>query len=62
MFSYTQGHVIAAGGSGLDNYIRDYDRLVKSTIRHPAVFGYMVGNEIFGGVQKTLGSGQTLGN
>ena len=50
MFSYTQGPVIAAGGSGLDNYIRDYDRLVKSTIRHPAVFGYMVGNEIFGGV------------
>jgi len=50
MFSYTQGPVIAAGGEGLDNYIRHYDKLVKSTIRHPAVFGYMVGNEIFGGV------------
>jgi len=54
MFSYTQGAQIAAGGSGpppnLDDYIRHYDKLVKSTIRHPAVFGYMVGNEIFGDV------------
>jgi hypothetical protein len=50
MFSYTQGGVIEAGGNGLNDYIRQYDRLVKSTIRHPAVFGYMVGNEIFGGV------------
>lgn len=54
MFSYTQGQVIAAGGGGrepnLDTYIRHYDKMVKSTIRHPAVFGYMVGNEIFGGV------------
>src|ERR1051326_3141343 len=50
MFSYTQGPVIEAGESGLDNYIRDYDRLVKSTVRHPAVFGYMIGNEIFDGV------------
>jgi hypothetical protein len=50
MFSYTQGPVIAAGGGGLDRYIRDYDQMVKSTIKHPAVFGYMVGNEIFGEV------------
>jgi hypothetical protein len=50
MFSYTQGDVIAQGGTGLNNYIRQYDELVKSTVKHPAVFGYMVGNEIFGGV------------
>jgi hypothetical protein len=50
MFSYTQGGVIAAGGNGLNDYIRQYDELVKSTVKHPAVFGYMVGNEIFGGV------------
>jgi hypothetical protein len=50
MFSYTQGDVIAQGGTGLNNYIRQYDELVKSTIKHPAVFGYLVGNEIFGGV------------
>ena len=50
MFSYTQGGVIAQGGTGLNIYIRQYDALVKSTIKHPAVFGYLVGNEIFGGV------------
>jgi hypothetical protein len=50
MFSYTQGEVIAQGGNGLANYIRQYDKLVKSTITHPAVFGFLVGNEIFGGV------------
>jgi hypothetical protein len=50
MFSYTQGDVIAQGGTGLNNYIRQYDELVKSTAKHPAVFGYLVGNEIFGGV------------
>jgi hypothetical protein len=50
MFSYTQGGVIAQGGNGLNDYIRQYDELVKSTIKHPAVFGYLVGNEIFGGV------------
>jgi hypothetical protein len=54
MFSYTQGGVIKAGSGGpepnLDTYIRHYDKLVKSTVRHPAVFGYMVGNEIFDGV------------
>jgi hypothetical protein len=47
MFSYTQGGVIAQGGTGLNDYIRQYDELVKSTVKHPAVFGYMIGNEIF---------------
>ena len=50
MFSYTQGGVIAQGGAGFNDYIRQYDELVKSTVKHPAVFGYLVGNEIFGGV------------
>lgn len=50
MFSYTQGAVIAQGGTGLNDYIRQYDKLVKSTVKHPAVFGYLIGNEIFGGV------------
>ena len=50
MFSYTQGGVIAQGGTGFNDYIRQYDELVKSTVKHPAVFGYLVGNEIFGGV------------
>jgi hypothetical protein len=50
MFSYTQGDVIAQGGTGLNNYIRQYTEFVKSTVKHPAVFGYLIGNEIFGGV------------
>jgi hypothetical protein len=50
MFSYTQGGVIAKGGAGLNDYIRQYDKLVKSTVKHPAVFGYMIGNEIFDSV------------
>jgi hypothetical protein len=50
MFSYTQGGVIAQGGAGLDRYITDYQKLVESTVNHPAVFGYITGNEIFGGV------------
>src|SRR5205823_2780626 len=50
MFSYTQGGVIAQGGTGFNDYVRQYDELVKSTIKHPAVFGYLVGNEIFDGV------------
>jgi hypothetical protein len=50
MFSYTQGGVIAQGGAGLNDYIRQYDKLVKSTVKHPAVFGYMIGNEIFDSV------------
>lgn len=49
MFSYTQGDVIAQGGTGLNDYIRQYDAMVKSTVKHPTVFGYLVGNEIFGG-------------
>lgn len=50
MFSYTQGGVIEGGGTGLNDYIHQYQELVKSTVTHPAVFGYMIGNEIFGGV------------
>jgi hypothetical protein len=50
MMSYTQGNVIAQGGAGLQTYLSDYQKLVQSTVKHPAVFGYMVGNEIFGGV------------
>jgi hypothetical protein len=53
MFSYTQGGVIAQGGTGLNNYIRQYDELVKSTVKHPAVFAYLVGNEIFDGVTQS---------
>src|SRR5215831_19465024 len=47
MFSYTQGGVIVQGGTGFNDYIRQYGELVKSTVKHPAVFGYLVGNEIF---------------
>ncbi|MGA7129496.1 MAG: hypothetical protein WBZ19_24495, partial [Chthoniobacterales bacterium] len=50
MFSYTQGGVIRDGGSGLDGYITAYEKLVKSTVTHPAVVGYMIGNEIYDGV------------
>lgn len=50
MFSYTQGGVIAQGGNDFNAYIRQYDELVKSTVKHPAVFGYMIGNEIFDSV------------
>jgi hypothetical protein len=61
MFSYTQGDVIAQGGTGLNNYIRQYDELVKSTVKHPAVFGYLVGNEIFGGVTQNAQFWQNFG-
>jgi hypothetical protein len=44
MFSYTQGGVIAQSGDGLNLYISQYEKLVKSTVTHPAVFGYMIGN------------------
>jgi hypothetical protein len=50
MMSYTQGNVIAQGGADFQGYLSDYQKLVQSTVKHPAVFGYMVGNEIFGGV------------
>jgi hypothetical protein len=53
MFSYTQGGVIKDGGTGLDNYIRQYDELVKSTVKHPAIFGYAIGNEIFDSVSES---------
>jgi len=48
MFSFTLGGEIA-NGAGLDTYIKQYTALVKSTVNHKAVFGYMIGNEIFGG-------------
>jgi hypothetical protein len=50
MMSYVQGGVIADGGAAYNQYVTDYTNLVKSTVTHPAVFGYLVGNEIFGGV------------
>ena len=49
MFSYTKGEVIAGIFPGFDGYLTDYTLLVSSTANHPAVFGYMIGNEIFGG-------------
>ena len=50
MFSYVQGGEIAAGGQAYQRYLEDYEMMVKSTIRHPAVLGYCIGNEIFDGV------------
>jgi hypothetical protein len=61
MMSYTQGDVIAQGGTGLNGYIRQYNELVKSTVKHPAVFGYLVGNEIFGGVTQNPQFWQNFG-
>jgi hypothetical protein len=61
MFSYTQGGVIEQGGPGFFDYIRHYDALVKSTVKHPAVFGYMIGNEIFGGVTQSPRFWQNFG-
>ncbi|HEY5952844.1 MAG TPA: hypothetical protein VIT18_00690 [Terrimicrobiaceae bacterium] len=49
MFSYIQGDVIAAGGAAYNQYVTDYQNLVASTVTHPAILGYCVGNEIFGG-------------
>jgi hypothetical protein len=62
MFSYTQGGVIAQGGAGLDGYIRQYDKLVKSTVKHPAVFGYVIGNEIFDNVTQNSQFWQNFGS
>jgi hypothetical protein len=62
MFSYTQGGQIAEGGAEFRKYIRDYDKLVKSTIKHPAVFGYMIGNEIFDGVTQNPQFWTNFGN
>ena len=53
MFSYTQGGVIKDGGRGLDDYITQYEKLVKSTVKHPAIFGYAIGNEIFDSVSQS---------
>jgi hypothetical protein len=50
MFSYIQGGPIAAAGDEFNAYLDHYDKLVKSTVKHPAVFGYIIGNEIFDGV------------
>ena len=61
VFLYARGQY-CGGGTGLQDYIRDYDKLVKSTIKHPAVFGYMVGNEIFGGVTQNPQFWQNFGN
>jgi hypothetical protein len=61
MMSYTQGGAIAQGGADFNNYLRHYDELVKSTATHPAVFGYLVGNEIFGGVTQNAQFWQNFG-
>lgn len=53
MFSYVQGEVIAAGGAAYNQYVTDYQNMVRSTVTHPAVLGYCVGNEIFGGTVTT---------
>jgi hypothetical protein len=53
MFSYVQGDVIAAGGAAYNQYVTDYQNMVQSTVTHPAVLGYCVGNEIFGGAVTT---------
>jgi hypothetical protein len=55
MFSYTQGGVIANGENPrfpadvklFGAYMQHYKEMVASTVKHPAVFGYMIGNEIF---------------
>jgi hypothetical protein len=38
-----QGGVIAAGGEAYQRYLNDYEVMVKSTNRHPAVLGYCIG-------------------
>ena len=62
MFSYTQGGVIAAGGTSYQDYVRQYRELVESTVTHPAVLGYVVGNEIYGGVTGNAQFWVNLGN
>jgi hypothetical protein len=49
MFSFTLGPQIAAGGTDYQNYLRQYTELVQSTVTHPALFGYCIGNEIYDG-------------
>jgi len=62
MFSFTLGGVIAEGGAGYQQYLKDYALLVRSTVRHPAVFGYAVGNEIFGGQENNPRFWRNYGN
>ena len=62
MFSFTLGGEIAAGGAAYKQYIEDYQLLVKSTVRHKAVFGYTVGNEIFGGQENNPQFWKNYGN
>jgi hypothetical protein len=62
MFSFTLGGVIAEGGAGYQQYLKDYYLLVRSTVSHPAVFGYAVGNEIFGGQENNLQFWRNYGN
>jgi hypothetical protein len=46
MTTYMQGSLIQ-NGTGVTGYLSDWQKLVKSTVNHPAVLGYMVGNEIY---------------
>ena len=62
MFSFTLGGEIAAGGAAYKQYLEDYKLLVKSTVRHKAVFGYTVGNEIFGGQENNPQFWKNYGN
>ena len=62
MFSYVQGDLIAAGGTAYQQYITDYQNLVRSTVTHPAILGYCVGNEIFGGVTSNAQFWTNFGN
>jgi hypothetical protein len=50
MFSFTLGPQIAAGGDLYQDYLRQYTELVQSTVTHPAVLGYVIGNEIYDSV------------
>jgi hypothetical protein len=62
MFSYVQGDLIAAGGPAYQQYLQDYEMMVKSTVNHRAILGYCVGNEIFGGVTSNTNFWTNFGN
>ncbi|MFV0337548.1 MAG: hypothetical protein ACK5LK_04805 [Chthoniobacterales bacterium] len=49
MTSYVQGGDITAGGANFNNYKTQWTNLVASTVNHPAVLGYVLGNEIMAG-------------
>ncbi len=49
MTSFTLGDQIAGGTEAYQRYISEWRTLVASTVNHPAVIGYVIGNEIFGG-------------